>query len=100
MRRNLIEADLIECVPGLGPNLFCNSPMEACVVVRRAAKDRDRKDRVLVINAVSDVIRERGQSLLTHDHIERIVGAHRAFEDDLGLARVARRDEIRSGTAT
>ncbi|MCC7566181.1 MAG: SAM-dependent methyltransferase [Methanomicrobiaceae archaeon] len=32
MRRKLIEADLIECVLGLGPNLFYNSPMEACPV--------------------------------------------------------------------
>ncbi|MFN7840797.1 MAG: N-6 DNA methylase, partial [Pirellula sp.] len=29
MRRKLIETDLIECVIGLGPNLFYNSPMEA-----------------------------------------------------------------------
>ena len=35
MRRKLIEADLIECVLGLGPNLFYNSPMEACVVICR-----------------------------------------------------------------
>ena len=29
----LVEIDLLECVLGLGPNLFYNSPMEACVVV-------------------------------------------------------------------
>ena len=30
MRRKLVESDLLECVLGLGPNLFYNSPMEAC----------------------------------------------------------------------
>ena len=35
MRRALIERDLVDCVLGLGPNLFYNSPMEACVVVCR-----------------------------------------------------------------
>jgi len=30
MRRKMIEEDLVECVIGLGPNLFYNSPMEAC----------------------------------------------------------------------
>ena len=40
MRRKLIEADVIECVLGLGPNLFYNSPMEACVVICRTAKTR------------------------------------------------------------
>jgi type I restriction enzyme M protein len=38
MRRKLIEADAIECVLGLGPNLFYNSPMEACVVICRTSK--------------------------------------------------------------
>ena len=48
MRRKLVEADLIECVLGLGPNLFYNSPMEACVVVCRTRKPtaRQRQDSV------------------------------------------------------
>jgi type I restriction enzyme M protein len=96
MRRKLIEADLIECVLGLGPNLFYNSPMEACVVVCRAAKARERRGRVLFVNAVGEVTRERGQSFLADDHIERIVAAYRAFEDKPGFARVARLEEIRA----
>jgi type I restriction enzyme M protein len=36
-----VEADLVECVLGLGPNLFYNSPMEACVVFcRRGSRPR------------------------------------------------------------
>jgi type I restriction enzyme M protein len=31
MRRKMIEQDLVECVIGLGPNLFYNSPMEALI---------------------------------------------------------------------
>jgi len=38
MRRKLVELDLVECVLGLGPGLFYNSPMEACVVVCRTRK--------------------------------------------------------------
>jgi len=89
MRRKLIEADAIECVLGLGPNLFYNSPMEACVIICRAAKPKARKGKILFINAVNEVTRERAQSFLTDDHIERIVQAHEQFKDDPGLARVA-----------
>ena len=53
MRRKLIEADVVECVLGLGPNLFYNSPMEACVVICRAAKPKARKGRILFINALT-----------------------------------------------
>jgi type I restriction enzyme M protein len=38
MRRKLVEADWVECVLGLGPNLFYNSSMESCVVVCRSRK--------------------------------------------------------------
>jgi type I restriction enzyme M protein len=37
-RRKLIEADRLDCVPGLGLNLFFNSPMEANVVICGASK--------------------------------------------------------------
>ena len=80
MRRKLIEADLIECVLGLGPNLFYNSPMEACVVICRTAKPKARKGRILFINAVNEVTRERAQSFLTDDHIERIVKAYETVQ--------------------
>lgn len=96
MRRKLIEADLIECVLGLGPNLFYNSPMEACVVICRTAKPKARKNKILLINAVNEVTRERAQSFLTDDHIERIVRAYEQFKDEPGLARVATLEEIRA----
>lgn len=96
MRRKLIEADVIEAVVGLGPNLFYNSPMEACVVVCRARKPQARRGKILFINAVNEVTRERAQSFLTDEHIARIAGAYERLEDEPGFARVATRDEIRS----
>ncbi|MEI8041001.1 MAG: class I SAM-dependent DNA methyltransferase [Verrucomicrobiota bacterium] len=96
MRRKLIEADLIECVLGLGPNLFYNSPMEACVVICRTAKPKVRRGKILLINAVNEVTRERAQSFLTDDHIEHIVNAYEKFADDPGFARVVTLEEIRT----
>ena len=96
MRKKLIEADLIDCVLGLGPNLFYNSPMEACVVICRTAKPKERKGRIIFINAVAEVTRERAQSFLTDDHIERIVAAYRAFRDEPGFTRTATLAEIRA----
>jgi len=96
MRRKLIEADLIECVLGLGPNLFYNSPMEACVVVCRTQKPKDRRGKILFINAVNEVSRERGQSFLTDEHLLRVVRAYQAFKDEPGFARAATLEQIRS----
>lgn len=95
MRRKLIEADLIECVLGLGPNLFYNSPMEACVVICRTSKPRERRNRILFINAVNEVTRERAQSFLTDEHIEHIVTVYHAFADEPGFTRVTGIEEVR-----
>ena len=94
MRRALVESDLLECVLGLGPNLFYNSPMEACVVVCRAQKPAERRGKVLFIDAVHDVARERALSFLTAEHQERIAQAFRAFADEPGFAAVASTAEI------
>jgi len=94
MRRKLVELDLLECVLGLGPNLFYNSPMEACVVVCRTRKQAERQGRILFLDAVHEVARERAQSVLTPEHQQRILRAYRAFTDEPGFARVASIEEV------
>lgn len=95
MREKLVAHDVVECVLGLGPNLFYNSPMEACVVVCRTQKPQERRNKVLFINAVNEVTRERAQSFLTDEHIARIVNAYRRFDTEEGFSTVATNDEIR-----
>jgi len=94
MRRKLVESDLLECVLGLGPNLFYNSPMEACVVMCRNRKPADRQGKILFIDAVEQVARERAQSFLKPEHQAGILGAYRAFVDEPGFAAVATIGEV------
>lgn len=94
MRQRLIDLDLVECVLGLGPGLFYNSPMEACVVVCRARKQKDRQGKILFIDAVSEIARERAQSFLRPEHQQRILGAYRAFSDVLGFSAVVSVDRV------
>jgi type I restriction enzyme M protein len=96
MRRKLVETDTVECIVGLGPNLFYNAAMEACVVICRTTKPKPRKRRILFINAVNEVTRERSQSFLADDHIERIVDAYDAFADRSGFAKAVELDEVRN----
>jgi type I restriction enzyme M protein len=100
MRKKLVEADLVECVLGLGPNLFYNSPMEACIVVCRAQKPRTRKRKILFIDAVHDVARERAQSFLRPEHQQRILAAYRAFSDEPGFAAVVAVEDVLGNGAT
>jgi type I restriction enzyme M protein len=94
MRQRLVEADLVECVLGLGPNLFYNSPMEACVVVCRTQKPPERRGRILFIDAVNEVARERAQSSLKVGHQTRILDAYGNLGAEPDFAVSATVDDI------
>jgi type I restriction enzyme M protein len=94
MRRKLVELDLVECVLGLGPGLFYNSPMEACVLVCRTSKPSDRAGKILLIDAVKEISRERAQSFLRAEHQSKILDAYRGFADVPGFATVATTEDV------
>jgi type I restriction enzyme M protein len=94
LRRKLIATDMVECVLGLGPSLFYNSPMEACVVICRSRKATVRKGRTLFIDAVHEIARENTQSFLRPEHQARILRAYQAFESEAAFTHVATTDEI------
>jgi type I restriction enzyme M protein len=76
IRKQVIESDIIEAVIGLGPNLFYNSPMESCVVVLNCNKPAVRKNKVLFINGVEHVSRERAHSSLSDNDLEVLTEAY------------------------
>jgi type I restriction enzyme M protein len=94
MRTRVIEADLIECVLGLGPGLFYNSPMEACVLLCRNDKSQGRKGKVMFINAVGEYERRQAQSFLGDANIERIVSAYRSDSDEAEFSKLVDAEAI------
>ena len=94
IRKALIEKDLVEAVIGLAPNLFYNSPMEACVMICRSRKPAKAKGRVLFINAVGEVTRKNAESRLSPKHIDKILEAYRARQSDGVFAYDASTEEI------
>jgi len=57
-------------------------------------KPVDRKGKVLFIDAIHEVTRERAQSFLKPEHQARILKAYKAFADEPGFAKVATSEEI------
>jgi type I restriction enzyme M protein len=88
IREKLITSDLVECVIGLGANLFYNSPMEACIVICKANKKPERREKILIINAVNEVTRKNAQSWLEEKHIKKIAEVYAAYQDIDGFTKV------------
>lgn len=96
MREKLVQMDLVECVIGIGKNLFYNSPMEACIVICRANKPQRRKGKVLFINAKHEVTRKNAQSYLEDEHIAKIAGVYSDYIAVDGFSAIASINEIAS----
>ena len=94
MRSRLVEKDLVECVLGLGPELFYNSAMESCVIFCRSKKQPGRRQRIIFIDAVKEIEKSRSTSLLRPHHQKRIRDTYENFVDVPGFAKVASIEEV------
>jgi len=94
MRDKLVRADLIECVLGIGRNLFYNSPMEACIIICRTNKPKERRGKIQFINAKHEVTRKNAYSFLEDDHIKRITNVYDNFVVEPGFSAVVSNKDI------
>lgn len=94
MREELIKLDYLDCVIGLGPNLFFNASMEACIIICNKNKSLERKGKVLFIDAKNEVTRKNAESFLEPQHIAKVVSAYSGFEDIASFSKVIENTKI------
>ncbi|MCA6094305.1 type I restriction-modification system subunit M [Streptomyces sp. SCA3-4] len=97
IRQRLIEADLLEAVIGLAPNLFYGTGIPASVLVLRAPgrKAPERRGKILFINADREFHAERAQNVLLAEHVEKVVSTFHAFAEVDRFSRVVSQEELK-----
>jgi type I restriction enzyme M protein len=96
IRTKLLEMDLLEAVIGLGPNLFYGTGLAACILVLRLRKKKDRKKKVLILDASREFKTGRAQNELLSEHVDRIFSWYHEYKDVEGIAKVATLADISS----
>jgi type I restriction enzyme M protein len=94
MRRKMIEADVVEAVISLGPNLFYNSSMVSCLLITNNNKSNERKNKVIFIEAVKEVRSEKTISYLDPHHIKRIHQTYLKFKDEEEFSAVIDTEKV------
>ena len=89
IRKNIIEADLVDCMVALPSQLFYNTMIPACLwFVARDKKNhkfRDRRGEILFIDAREmGVMLDRRHRELTDEEINKIAGTYHAFRGEEG----------------
>ncbi len=94
IRTKLLGMDALEAVIGLGPNLFYGTGLAACILVFRQRKPKERRNKVLILDASKEFKTGRAQNELLPEHVAHIHGWFRDFKDVEGVARVVALEEI------
>jgi hypothetical protein len=96
IRKALLDADVMEAVIGLPPDLFNSTSIQTCVLVLRSpgGKAPARRGKVLFVDASREFRAEQGRNVLRAENTARIVSAFRSYEDAEGFARVMDRGRL------
>ncbi len=94
IRKRMIEEDYVDAVIGLGKNLFYNSSMESCLLVCRMKKSKERKGKIIFINAVNEIRIDRSMAYLNEGHVSKISKSYNAFKDSVGFSKVVSNTEV------
>src|SRR3990172_933161 len=97
MRKKMIEGDYVDAVIGLGQNLFYNATMESCLLVCRMKKPKERKGKIIFIDAKNEIKLERSSAFLKDEHIKKISATYHKFKDEDGFAKVMSNKEVLDG---
>ena len=94
MRRKMIETDTVECIIGLAPNLFYNSPMEASILICNNNKREKSVGKILFIDALNEVKKEKDISFLADQNIDKIHSAYAEYNEIEGFSRIMTMQEV------
>ncbi len=109
VRKNIIEADLVDCMVSLPGQLFYNTPISACLWFlardKKNNKFRDRQGETLFIDARSmGVVLDRTHCELSEKEIIRIAQTYHAwrgckdagrYKDIIGFCKASKLSEIK-----
>ncbi len=93
IRKKMIEADMVDAVIGLGKNLFYNSSMESCLLVCRMKKPKERKGKIIFINAINELRIDRTNAWLEPQHLKKIADNYWKFKNMDGFAKVVSKED-------
>ncbi|MGH2467614.1 MAG: N-6 DNA methylase, partial [Candidatus Limnocylindrales bacterium] len=94
IRRNIVEADLVDCMVALPGQLFYSTQIPVCLWFlardKRNGRFRDRRGETLFIDARKvGALVDRTHRELNSEEIARIAGAYHAWRGDPGAAEYA-----------
>ena len=68
--------------------------MEACIIICSNCKPVERRGKILMINAINDVVRQNAESKLLPEHIDKITKIYHSSSEIEGYSKLVTKDLI------
>jgi len=94
IREQILKNDLIEAVIALPPKLFYGTGIPAVIVIFNKNKPKERRNKVLIIDAENDFSEGKNQNSLRKKDIGKVTKTFEGFKSIDKYARVVDLDEI------
>jgi len=95
IRQRIVDEDLVEAVILLPEKLFYNTGAPAVIIIFNKQKPKERKGKILLINASKEFVSGKKQNTLSDENIRKIVDAYREFKDAHKFAKVITIEEAK-----
>ncbi|MDD5193837.1 MAG: N-6 DNA methylase, partial [Candidatus Nanoarchaeia archaeon] len=97
IREQVLRDDLIECIILLPEKLFYNTGAPGIIIILNKNKSKERKGKVLFINASLDYEKNpevRKLNILSPKNIEHIVKKYEDFRDEFNFSKIVETNEL------
>lgn len=95
IRKHLVDADLLDCVIGLGPNLFYGTGISACIMIFRVKKELSKKNKTLFIDASELYQKGRAQNFFLAEHSKTVIDLYEKSSNVESQSTIVSTDEIK-----
>lgn len=95
IRKIFIENDLIETIVLLPENLFYNTTAPGIILLLNKNKQKNRKGKILLVDASSYYAKERPKNVLTEDGISTISNIYWTWQEKEGVSKIISADEAK-----
>jgi len=94
IRQKIIEKDLIEAVILLPEKLFYNTGAPGLIIVFNKNKSKERKEKILLINATKEFVPGKPQNSLSKENIKKIVEVYQSFKEVEKLCKIVTLQDV------
>ena len=94
IRINHVKSDTIDTIIGLGRNLFYNSGLESFIFICSNCKPKNKKGKILFIEAEKYTHKEGKQAYLYEEDVQRIINAYNSEDDIPGFSKHVSVEEV------